>query len=210
MLDLLGGWLLGLLLGVRHAFEPDHLATVSTLVTTERSPGRAALVGAVWGVGHGLTLLGIWAVLALLQAELPPRLVDLFECAASLLLIILGARALYHVRLGERKIALQAPDWSFASRPLGAGALHGAAGSGALIALVMAGLPSPLLRAVYIVLFAVGSMLGMVLLTGLFAWPLSRYQGSRLVARFIPALTGVLAMGVGVRWSYPLLVKLLS
>ncbi|KAB2895674.1 MAG: high-affinity nickel-transport family protein, partial [Kofleriaceae bacterium] len=49
MFATLGGILLGLVVGVRHAFEPDHLAAVSTMVTDARGARRGALLGAVWG-----------------------------------------------------------------------------------------------------------------------------------------------------------------
>ena len=67
---------LGSLLGMRHAFEPDHLAAVSTLVTRERGGYKAALLGAWWGLGHTLSLLVVGTVLVFLRAEMPARVPD--------------------------------------------------------------------------------------------------------------------------------------
>ncbi len=66
----IGSAALGLLLGMRHALEPDHLVAISTLMTGERSSAQAAWLGAYWGLGHTLTLLMAGAVLVVLRAEM--------------------------------------------------------------------------------------------------------------------------------------------
>jgi len=75
MTSLVAGWLFGLVLGMRHACEPDHLAAVSTLIDARRGGGKATMaVGAFWGTGHALALLTVAGVLALLRARLPVSL----------------------------------------------------------------------------------------------------------------------------------------
>src|SRR5436190_23552288 len=86
---------LGSLLGMRHALEPDHLAAVSTLVTSERSSVRAAWLGACWGIGHTIALVIIGALLVLLRVGLPSAASDLFELAVASMLVGLGLRAIY-------------------------------------------------------------------------------------------------------------------
>src|SRR6185295_8850298 len=86
---------LGSLLGMRHALEPDHLAAVSTLVTDQRSRGRAALLGVCWGLGHTISLVAIGALLVVLRAEMPAAASDLFELLVALMLVALGLRAIY-------------------------------------------------------------------------------------------------------------------
>ena len=86
-IEILTGTALGTLLGMRHALEPDHLTAVSTLVTSSGSPGsagershvHAAMLGASWGLGHTLSLVGVGAVLVVLRAQMPVRVADLFE-----------------------------------------------------------------------------------------------------------------------------------
>src|SRR5690348_9392371 len=85
----------GSLLGMRHALEPDHLAAVSTLVTGERGSAKAALLGACWGLGHTLALLAVGVVLLVVRAEMPPQVSELFELLVALMLVGLGARAVY-------------------------------------------------------------------------------------------------------------------
>src|SRR5439155_3099771 len=184
---------LGSLLGMRHALEPDHLAAVSTLITTERTGYKAALLGICWGLGHTLSLVAVGTVLVILRAEMPARVSDLFEFCVALMLIGLGLRAIYlaarqgpagpvhahhhgsrlHVHRGA-PAHIHIGAWTLARRPLIVGAIHGLAGSGALTALVLATLPSTTARLSYLTLFGLGSTLGMTAMTGLLGWPLAR------------------------------------
>src|SRR5436190_12025541 len=145
---------LGMLLGVRHALEPDHLAAVMTLMTGDRSGAKAAWLGASWGAGHALTLFATGAILVALQAEMPPIATQVLDAGVVLLLIGFGARAIY---LGARRApgapthshaatrALRVDRWTLA-RPFWVGAVHGLAGSGALMAIVVTTLPSTATR----------------------------------------------------------------
>lgn len=87
------GLFLGVLLGMRHALEPDHIAAVSTLVLESGSSRRGLLLGAFWGVGHSLSLLVVGCLLAILHAELPGWLGEVFELAVAIMLVTLGLRA---------------------------------------------------------------------------------------------------------------------
>src|SRR5258707_8994997 len=95
VLELMTSSGLGSLLGMRHAFEPDHLAAVSTLVTGERNSVKAALLGVCWGLGHTFSLIVVGTLLVLLRAEMPVRVADAFEFCVALMLIGLGVRAIY-------------------------------------------------------------------------------------------------------------------
>src|SRR5256885_3631302 len=192
-MDSISGALFGVLLGMRHAGEPDHLAAIGTLVAEERSARGGLRLGAFWGLGHTLSLLGVAVLLTVLKARLPARVADLFELGVALMLLALGTRALAravreggagpstlhahgvdrhehrgplgHVHLGP---------WTLSWRPLVIGILHGLAGSGALTALVLASLPTASARLWYVALFGAGSIAGMAVLSGLARRPLAR------------------------------------
>src|SRR3954466_1687963 len=171
---------LGSLRGMRHALEPDHLAAVSTLVTGERNSVKAALLGVCWGLGHTFSLIVVGTILVVLRAEMPARVADGFELCVALMLIGLGLRAIYlaarqgpagpahvhhhghtvHVHEGT-PAHIHIGAWTLARRPLFVGAIHGLAGSGALTALVLTTLPSTAARLTYMVVFGLGSTLGM-------------------------------------------------
>ncbi|MGE5206157.1 MAG: high-affinity nickel-transport family protein [Chlamydiota bacterium] len=79
---------------MRHATDADHVIAVSTIVTREQKAGRAAFIGAAWGVGHTLTIFAVGSVLILFRITLPPRVGLSMELAVGLMLIALGIRNL--------------------------------------------------------------------------------------------------------------------
>jgi High-affinity nickel-transport protein len=224
LIETLAGSGLGSLVGMRHAMEPDHLAAVSTLVSYERSPLKAAWLGVCWGLGHTLALLIAGAALVILRAEMPESMTIVFEMLVAIMLIGLGARAIVqaarqgaqgpmhvhrHGRLVHRHASvpahLHAGRWTLARRPLLIGALHGFAGSGALTALVLTTLPTPSAQLLYVALFGLGSTLGMAALSGLLGWPLARLGTYESVSRFVSIAVGCISLGIGAYWGYRLL-----
>jgi nitrile hydratase accessory protein len=211
---------LGSLLGMQHAFEPDHLAAVATLMTGERTSAKAAWLGACWGVGHTLTLLAAGTALVMLRAEMPALATMAFELGVVLLLVGFGARAIYQAACGvlprrthtHKKPAssrlLDVDRWTLA-RPLLVGAVHGLAGSGTLTALVVATLPSTATRLGYLATFGIGSTLGMVALSGLLGWQIARMGSDRGVVRTFSLAVGSVSTMLGLVWGYPLLSRLL-
>jgi hypothetical protein len=99
--------------------------------------------------------------------------------------------------------------WTLA-RPFWVGAVHGLAGSGALTAIVVTTLPSTLTQLGYLLLFGVGSTVGMAALSGLLGWPLARMGGNQVFARSIALAAGSVSTALGLVWGYPLLEQLLS
>lgn len=212
--------LLGVLLGIRHAFEPDHLAAVSTLAAEERSVRGGLFLGALWGVGHSLSLLVVGGSLAAIETQMPPPVADALELVVGVMIVGLGLRAIVRaVKEGRTGVvqthrhgevlhahAAQAPHvhvsrWALATRPLLVGIVHGLAGSGALTALVLAELSSVGARLTYIALFGAGSVVGMALLSALCGVPLARLQRApKLMAACLLGV-GVLSVSAGAWWG---------
>ena len=205
---------LGTMLGMRHALEPDHLAAVSTLMTGERSSAKAAWLGACWGLGHTLTLFTAGALLVVLQAEMPAIVTQVLEVCVVLLLVGFGVRAIHQ---GARRVPagpthshrrsrarshFQVDRWTLA-RPLFVGAAHGLAGSGALTALVVTTLPSTVTRLGYLMLFGIGSTVGMVVLSGLLGWPIARLGTHHVCVRTFSLAAGCVSTALGLFWGYP-------
>ncbi|HEV2670884.1 MAG TPA: hypothetical protein VGU74_07320 [Gemmatimonadales bacterium] len=175
----------GGLLGVRHAFEPDHLAAVSTLAT--RPAARlwgAARLGLVWGIGHTVTVGAVALLIIALGVQLPDRLWPAAELLVAALLVLLGglvvwryARGRWHIHAHAHTAALPHfhlhshatnPTHSHshatvdARRSLGFGVAHGLAGSGAIVALLVAAAPDAASRLVYFASFGAGTIAGML------------------------------------------------
>ena len=228
VLELVTSTGLGSLLGMRHALEPDHLAAVSTLVAQEHNGYKAAWLGACWGAGHTFTLVVVGAALVLLRTQMPPTVATLFELSVALMLIGLGVRAvlvaarqgpsgpvhehhhghMVHVHRGAAA-HIHVGAWTLARRPLLVGAVHGLAGSGALTALVLTTLPTPAAQLIYMVVFGLGSTLGMAALSGVLGWPLARVGRNRALARCVSAAVGCVSIALGMAWGYPLVTSLL-
>ena len=183
---------LGLLLGLKHAFDSDHLVAVSTMVTRERSPWCSLWIGLSWGLGHTVTLLVVGLVVIGLKKQIPPPLGLSLECLVGVVLMALGLATLYdcwrkqlhahrHIHAGAVHTHFHTHVDSPAHqhfhpprlglKPVLIGMVHGLAGSAALMLLVLAAIPSPALGLVYIAIFGCGSIVGMglvSLLMGLF------------------------------------------
>ena len=177
---------IGGLLGLRHAFEPDHLAAVSTLAT--RPGGRrlwsAARLGLIWGLGHTVTVGGVALLIIALGVRLPAGLWPAAELLVAGLLILLGTlviwryvRGRWHMHAHVHTAAAphfhlhsHAADPSHghthavvdARRSLGFGIAHGLAGSGAIAALLVATIPDTMSRLVYFAAFSAGTIVGML------------------------------------------------
>lgn len=199
------GIVLGLVIGLRHAFEPDHLSAVSTLVSETRRPFQGALLGAWWGLGHTISLVVVGVILTLIGATLPERASVAFELVVACMLLVLGARAIVKGLRGEETHTHVDAKRS-GLRPLAVGLIHGLAGSGALTALVFAQLPGAAERIVYMVLFGIGSILGMAIASGIAGASLSLVRSVQS-RRAIAFASGVLSIAVGLFWGIPLLVS---
>lgn len=182
-------FLLALSVGFAHAFEADHLVAVSTLVTRRNNVWLSLKDGAFWGMGHTSTILVVGSVFLLGRFAL--RLTDFryLEAAVGLMLVGLGAVRLYRLRTRPHPAHVhphEAPQHRLA---YGVGLVHGLAGSGALVLSVLTQLSGAVSGLVYLLLFGLGSVGGMMVAAGVFSVPLS----GRLANR--PALRRGLAIG---------------
>ena len=152
-----------LLLGMRHAADPDHVVAVTTIVARERSAWRALRVGAFWGLGHSITILAVGGAIVLLKLAFTPRLGLSLEFAVACMLVVLGVLNLLDVR----PRAARADEL----RPLLVGVVHGLAGSAAATLLVLPLIDDARLALVYLGVFGLGTVAGMALVTIAIAAP---------------------------------------
>jgi ABC-type nickel/cobalt efflux system permease component RcnA len=182
------------LLGLRHASDPDHLVAVTSLVAAEDGDTRkAARLGAWWGVGHAGALLVIGVPLIAFKTELPDWLESGAEKAIGGVILVLAARVIYKWARGDYRATAHTHDHGHASRrhlrkgeahrhvkvrtrgqALSIGMVHGLAGTGAIVLLLIATLPSRLDAGLALAVFAPMSIASMAALTAAFAWVLTR------------------------------------
>ena len=193
---------LGFGLGMKHALEPDHLVAVTTLMRGESGRGKLLRLGAFWGAGHLTTVaLGV-GLLTALRVTLRDEQLLLFETPVAVMLIGLGLWTLSTAfgRRGipnkDRQLPQSAPRpswWSYA-----VGSVHGLAGTGALVIFVAATFPDMSSALLYVVLFGIGAMLGMALITSTLAYPLRALEGRPQLYRALTAGAGGLSVALGV------------
>jgi hypothetical protein len=198
---------LGLLLGVRHATDADHVVAVSTLVA-QRQNARAALsLGALWGVGHGLTILLVGGAIILLGVIVPPRLGLLLELGVAIMLITLGTlnlrAALRNTSDAVHAHGEQGEHVTRRFRSFAIGVVHGLAGSAAVALLVLSTIREPGWAFLYLGLFGVGTVAGMMILTTAMSFPIA-FAARRFGAfeRWLGSVTGALSFAFGVFLFY--------
>ena len=185
---------IGFLLGMRHATDADHVIAVSTIVSRERGLLKAGLIGALWGVGHTFTIFVVGIAIILFKIAIPTRLGLSMEFSVGLMLILLGLLNLTglmqrwmarvdhtHTRMehrhmesgrSESKTPRRSGLWNF-TRPLVVGIVHGMAGSAAIALLVMTTISTSMWEIFYILIFGIGTIAGMMLITACIALPMA-------------------------------------
>ncbi|MFY9225917.1 MAG: sulfite exporter TauE/SafE family protein [Blastocatellia bacterium] len=203
---------LGFILGLKHAIEADHVAAVSAIVSEYKNLFKSSLVGVLWGAGHTVSLLLAGLLVILLKVEIPERVALSLEFGVAIMLVVLGVNSIYKL-LNDRKSfsseELSDPTSSsnkksaFSSRPIVVGMVHGLAGSAALMVLVVGTTKSALVGLAYIVIFGIGSIGGMLLMSILISLPIhfttNRFTQMNLVVR---ALAGLFSFSCGLFMAY--------
>jgi hypothetical protein len=194
---------LGLFLGMRHATDPDHVVAVTTIVARQRSTSAAAAIGAVWGLGHTLTILVVGSGIILFGWVIPPRLGLTMEWSVGVMLVLLGFLNLRSVHAHDHA-SLTSLDRHFGAlgayrfvRPLLVGIVHGLAGSAAVALLVLTTIHEPRLAVLYLLIFGVGTIVGMMLITMVMTLPFGYVN-----ARGLRVASGLLSLAFGLFIAY--------
>ncbi len=216
---ILGG---GFVLGLRHATDADHLAAVSTIVSERRSLLSSAIIGGIWGLGHTISLLAAGMIVLLLDFQIGAyeRLLEFF---VGIMLVLLGlnvlrkigqggtlhfhahehgARQHVHPHLHESGVNDE-PDthhgFSFSPRALVIGMIHGLAGSAALMLAIIPTIDSRSLGLLYLAIFGIGSIGGMMLMSFLVGLPFHftalRFNRFNLI---LQSIAGLISVGLGI------------
>jgi hypothetical protein len=196
----------GVAAGMRHALEPDHVATVASMSVQSR--GRASLLrsAVLWGAGHGVVLVLVATVLQLLRAQVPPHIDAFFEYLVGAMLVVLGARAVWVSLSPVPHHHAPAASRPGLVLPLVIGAVHGLSGSGAVAALAASRAASPVAAFAMVVLYAAGALFGMALLAGALGHVLRRITASSRVSTWSSRASGALSLVLGLVWLAPLVL----
>ena len=223
---------LGLVFGLKHATEVDHVVAVSTIVSEHRNVWRSALIGALWGAGHTASLVIVGVLVLVFRVAIPGPLANWLEFAVALMIIGLGAIAVLRVLRKRADVHLHRHSHDGQShvhihfhehgtehapaaiahshaisrigfKPLLVGAMHGLAGSAALTLLVLTQIQSVPLGLLYLALFGIGSTFGMLLMSGLIGLPFA--LSARRLSSFnygLQTIAGGLSVAFGLWYAY--------
>ncbi len=197
------------LLGLRHATDPDHIAAMTTLVASgrERATRSAARLGAWWGVGHAVTLVAFGIPILLAERFLPEHLQQGAETAVAALIVFLGLRLLVRWRHGyfdlhahpdpdrEHRHPVRTPVGAF-----GVGLVHGMGGSAGVGVLLLAAIPSETIAVASLLLLAVFTAVSMTLVTVGFGLTLSSRPAAAASNALVPAL-GAASLAFGLWYA---------
>jgi high-affinity nickel permease len=215
--------LVAILLGLRHAIDPDHLAAMTTLIASgrERAGRAAAKLGFAWGLGHGTTLFAFGLPIVLFDKYLPERALQVAETAIAAVIVLLAVRLLirwrrgfFHAHLHDhedtRHVHLHAHARAAGHghphpvrTPLGAfgiGLVHGVGGSAGVGILIVAAVSSTGAAVVALVLLAAFTAVSMTIVTGGFGAGLDSRPARRAFHALAPAL-GATSLAFGIWYA---------
>lgn len=165
----------GFILGIKHAFDADHLLAITTALTEQKNPFKAALLGTFWGIGHTLTLFIIGILVLFFNLSIPEKISMNLELLVGIMLIALGLGTItkrnlkihHHVHKhdGIAHSHLHSPQHHQHRRSFLIGIVHGLAGSATIMILVISTIKSLITGIYYILLFGFGSIIGMTLVS---------------------------------------------
>ena len=178
----------GLLLGVRHATDADHVVAVAALASREKRAPVISKLGAMWGAGHMLTVFGVGGAIIALGLVVPPRVALVFELAVGLMLIAIGALNL----VGGKAAAPRS-----AARSFGVGMVHGLAGSTAIALMILATIRDVRAALAYLVVFGLGTVAGMVAVTFAMSLPMILVTRADTVQRHVGRVAGLVSVAFG-------------
>ena len=210
----------GFALGLKHAVEADHLAAISTIVAERKSVLGSALIGGFWGLGHTISLLAIGALVIFLKLRIAESVEAKLEAVVGVMLVVLGVNAIRklwsketihihaHEHGGHEHIHVHAHESEKESeghhlarmtpRSVAIGMIHGLAGSAALMLLVVPTIREPAAGLLYIAVFGLGSIGGMMIMSLLIGLPLHLTSGRfALLNKGMLLVAGLFSCGLG-------------
>ena len=156
--------------GLEHAFEADHLLAVNTLVSHRENLKQSLKDGIFWGIGHTTTIFLVGILMIGFKLNIGENIFKNFEAGVGIMLIFLGI-----YRMSKLYFPKEHTHTHNTSRAaFGVGLIHGLAGSGALVVLVISQMKTPFEGLMYILIFGLGSIFGMFLAAYLFSIPYTK------------------------------------
>ncbi|MED3758415.1 MULTISPECIES: sulfite exporter TauE/SafE family protein [Peribacillus] len=192
---------IGFVLGIKHALEPDHIIAVSTIASQSKKIWKSSLAGVFWGIGHTLTLLVFGVILILLKNEIPEAWAMSLEFLVGIMLVYLGITTIFSWKQTKRHDHTGRATYL---KSMLVGIVHGLAGSAAMVLLTLSTIDAAWQGAIYIIIFGVGTCMGMLLFTTILSITFVTSSSSKKVNHSLIRLTGVISTLFGIYYMYNL------
>ncbi|WP_209124849.1 urease accessory protein UreH [Alkalihalobacillus sp. BA299] len=190
---------MGLLIGLRHSLDADHVIAVSTIATRTGNPFKAGITGIFWGIGHTLTIVIVGCIFLLFGLGISEQFEYYFEAIVGIVLIYLGIRTLLDAK--SQHAATTTSLNKFHIRSFLVGLIHGLAGSAALTILMVSQVNHSGQGILFLLLFGIGSVVGMFIIATLISIPM-RTAKTRTVQNFILYVVGTVSIGFGIAFFF--------
>jgi len=204
--SLLSILLLGFLLGIKHAIEPDHVIAVSTIASESKNIKRSMFAGVFWGIGHTATLLIVGMFLIIAKNTITDKVAMSLEFAVGIMLVSLGLHSILSI-LKHNHHDPQSASTPVKKRPhiksFIIGLVHGLAGSAAMVLLTMSTVTTVWQGALYILIFGFGTVVGMLSFSTVIGLPFVLTNGKQL-NRYLHNLAGIISILFGFYYMYNL------
>ncbi|WP_226035400.1 urease accessory protein UreH [Aquibacillus saliphilus] len=193
---------LGFILGIKHSLEPDHVIAVSTIASKSKKLWQSTLAGVYWGIGHTITLFIIGIIFILLKGEFSTIWAMSLEFLVGIMLVYLGISSMFFYKSYVDQ--QQGGDKRSTLKSMFIGLVHGLAGSAAMILLTMSSVSTVWEGSLFILLFGVGTIIGMLGFTTILGIPFVISKGKLGVNRFLTKSAGAVSFLFGVYYIYNL------
>ena len=202
---------LGLLLGFKHALDADHIVAVSTIVSRTKSLKKSSIFGALWGAGHTTTLFLSGLLILILKISIPTKIALFFEGFIGVVLVFMGLDVLKNLRQQDSHEHIHSHNsinhihkhdqfglHHHHKRSFIIGMIHGLAGSATLMLLVLATVKSTIQGLLFILIFGIGSTVGMFLTSAVIGLPFVLTTKFKKINKIVKLLAGIISILLGI------------
>lgn len=204
---------LGLLYGLLHALDADHIAAVSTIVSKQKRISAATFTGLSWGIGHTFTLLIVGLLIILFKINIPEKIALSLEFLVGAMIVFLGASVIYNLLSEKKHLHVHThdgmehthihshnilKDHKHYHKPFFIGIIHGLAGSAALMLLVLSTIDTLSTGLLYILIFGIGSMIGMSVVGTIISLPFVLTKTFENLNKYLRYAAGTFSIAFGI------------
>ncbi|WP_066324213.1 urease accessory protein UreH [Anoxybacteroides amylolyticum] len=190
----------GFVLGLKHATEPDHVIAVSTIASRTKKLSLSSLAGIFWGIGHTATLFVVGMIVIGLEQQIPETAAMWLELAVGVMIVVLGITSFRSSNVVSSQKEVSITHLHVKSTVIGI--VHGLAGSAGMVLLTLTTVDTRLQAILFILIFGVGTIMGMMLFTTFLGLPFIWMKHKQMVYQFTIKAVSLISIAYGLYYIY--------